>query len=132
KDKERTTQNVSRASLQAVRLSEKPADLVARPTLVWKLRTQQAGKHETMLSYICGFMKWQADYVIDVTPGESADLLEVNGWVTLENTSGSTYPRAGLRLIAGDVRRISDPWAVKKSEMLEGFYFGVDTDRLGA
>jgi len=114
KDKDRTTQNVSRSSLQAVRLSEMPAELIARPTLVWKLRTQQAGKHETMLSYICGFMKWQADYVIDVTPGETADLLEVNGWVTLENTSGSTYPRAGLRLIAGDVRRLRDPWARPK------------------
>ncbi len=111
KDKDGTAQNVSRRSLQAVRLSEMPADLIVKPTLVWKLRTQTPGKHETMLSYICGFVKWQADYVIEVAPGEP-DVLEINGWVTVENTSGSTYPQAGLRLIAGDVRRVQDPWAL--------------------
>ncbi len=110
KDKAGSTQNVGRRSLQAMRLSEMPADLIVKPTLVWKLRTQTPAKHETMLSYICGFVKWQADYVIEVVPGES-DFLDVNGWVTVENTSGSTYPQAGLRLIAGDVRRVEDPWA---------------------
>jgi hypothetical protein len=109
---ERTTQEVSRGSLQALRLPEMPADLISRPTLVWKLRTTTPGKHETMLSYICGFVKWHANYVIEVMPGEPGqpDLIDVDGWVTLENTSGSTYPHAGLRLIAGDVRRLQDPW----------------------
>jgi hypothetical protein len=109
---ERTTQNVSRGSLQALRLGEMPADLIVKPTLVWKLRTKTPGKHETLLTYICGFVKWHADYVIELTPGElgQPDLLDIYGWVTLENTSGSTYPQAGLRLIAGDVRRIRDPW----------------------
>jgi hypothetical protein len=36
--------------------------------------------------------------------------------VTLENTSGTTYPQAGLRLIAGDVRRVRDPWARRSPE----------------
>ena len=108
KDTERTTQEVNRDSLQAVRLSEMPADLIVKPTLVWKLRTQKPGKHDTLLSYICGFVKWHADYVIEVHPGDPGqpDILDVDGWVTLENTSGSTYPQAGLRLIAGDVRQI--------------------------
>jgi hypothetical protein len=112
-DKERTGQNVSRQSLQVLRLPEMPADLIAKPTLVWKLRTQKPGKHETLLTYICGFVKWHADYVIEVTPGEAGqpDVLDINGWVTVENTSGTTYPQAGLRLIAGDVRRVKDPWA---------------------
>jgi hypothetical protein len=38
-------------------------------------------------------------------------VLDVHGWATLENTSGTTYPQAGLRLIAGDVHRLPDPWA---------------------
>jgi hypothetical protein len=113
-DKERTTQEVTRGVLQAVRLSEMPTDLIVKPTLVWKLRTQKPGKHETLLSYICGFVKWHADYVIEVHPGEPGqpDVLDVDGWVTLENTSGSTYPQAGLRLIAGDVRRVRDLWVI--------------------
>jgi hypothetical protein len=122
KDKERTTQIVGRVSLQALRLGEKPADLIVKPTLVWKLRTKKPGQHETLLSYICGFIKWHADYVVEVTPGAAGqpDVLDVKGWVTLENRSGSTYPQAGLRLIAGDVRRLPDPWRkIPRIEELE-------------
>jgi hypothetical protein len=109
---ERTPQNVSRGSLQALRLPEMPAELTVKPTLVWKLRTKTPGKHETMLSYICGFVKWHANYVIEVMPGQPGlpDLIDIDGWVTLENTSGSIYTQAGLRLIAGDLRRLRDPW----------------------
>jgi hypothetical protein len=111
--KQRATQSLTRRSLRAVRLASLPEDLIVKPTLVWKLRTQTPGKHETILSYICGFVKWQADYVALVTPGtdKQPDLLDLNAWVTLENTSGSTYKDAGLRLIAGDVNRLKDPWA---------------------
>jgi hypothetical protein len=50
-----------------------------------------------------------------VTPaeGKAPDTLDVLAWVTVENTSGSTYPAAGLRLIAGDLNRVRDPWAVR-------------------
>jgi hypothetical protein len=110
--KDRSTQSVPRLSLAAVRLSEKPADLLVKPTLVWKLRTNKAGEHKTLMTYLCGFVKWHADYVVQITPGDGVtpDVLDFNGWVTLENTSGSAFPKAGLRLIAGDVRRLPDAW----------------------
>ncbi|HYT90080.1 MAG TPA: hypothetical protein VEL76_15340, partial [Gemmataceae bacterium] len=112
---ERGTESLSRAALKAVRLEDMPSDLVVRPTLVWKLRTRTPGKHETLLTYICGFVKWQADYVVLVTPGKDGqpELLDVSAWVTIDNTSGSAYPDAGLRLIAGDIHRLRDPWAVE-------------------
>jgi hypothetical protein len=111
--KDQSSQTVTRSSLAAVRLSDKPADLILKPTLVWKLRTATPGEHKTQLTYICGFVKWHADYVVHVTPGNGVtpDVLDFNGWVTLENRSGSAYPQAGLKLIAGDVRRLKDPWA---------------------
>lgn len=111
--KQRGTESVSRRGLRAVRLAEAPTDLVTRPTLVWKLRTQTPGRHETVLSYVCGFMKWQANYVVLITPGrgKQPDLLDVSGWVTIDNASGAAYPDAALRLIAGDVNRVRDPWA---------------------
>jgi hypothetical protein len=106
-------QTIHRASLQALRLKEMPADLIVKPTLVWKLRTRTPGKHHTVLTYICGFVKWHVDYVVQLNPaaGQEPDLLDIHGWATLMNTSGTTYPRAGLRLIAGDVHRLPDPWA---------------------
>jgi hypothetical protein len=110
--KPRETQILPRRTLQAVRLKEVPADLLVKPTLVWKLRAAKPGKHDTTVSYLCGFVKWSADYVAVVTPGAAGqpDLLDLTGWVTLDNASGTAYEKAGLKLIAGDINRVSDPW----------------------
>ena len=106
-------QTISRDNLRAIRLPDVPEDLHTRPTLVWKLRTQRPGRHETTLNYLCGQMKWRADYVAIVEPGpaDGGDRLDLKGWVTIENQSGSTYEEAGIKLIAGDVNRVPDPWA---------------------
>jgi hypothetical protein len=135
---EGTTVNLSRGALRAVRLGELPSELITRPTLVWKLRTRTPGRHETVLSYICGFVKWQADYVVHVTPaaGKEPDRLDFSSWVTIENTSGSTYPQAGLRLIAGDINRVRDPWAVRSEPIAldplhDAELLAVDMDRDG-
>lgn len=126
---DRKTQTVSRDDVRAVRLAEAPKDLFVKPTLVWKLRTKRPGRHDTTLAYVCGEMKWAADYVGVVTPGdrEQGDRLDVQGWVTIENRSGSTYRDARLKVIAGDVNRVVDPWApvLKYPEAQERFLFGV-------
>jgi hypothetical protein len=115
----RATQSLARATLQAIRLDEVPANLLVKPTLVWKLRTQKPGRHDTVLSYVCGLLQWHADYVAVVTPGDddAPDRLDLTGWVSLENRSGATYEKAGLKLIAGDVHRARDPWAVEERQV---------------
>jgi hypothetical protein len=112
-EKQRQTQTVSRLSLQAIRLSEKPAGLLVKPTLVWKLRTTTPGQHKTMLSYLCGEVKWHADYVAELKPGQGggADTLDLSGLVTVENTCGSVFAEAKLRVLAGNVRRLVDTWS---------------------
>jgi len=108
----RETQILARSMLQAIRLKDVPADLLVKPTLVWKLHADRAGKHDTTVSYLCGFVKWSADYVAVVAPGGPGqpDLLDLTGWVTIDNASGTNYDKAGLKLIAGDVNRVRDPW----------------------
>jgi hypothetical protein len=115
----RETQVLPRQTLRAVRLKEVPADLLVKPTLVWKLRADTPGRHDTTVSYLCGFVKWHADYVAVVTPGESGqpDRLDLTGWVTLDNASGTTFERAGLKLIAGDVNRVRDPWTTLRTRL---------------
>jgi hypothetical protein len=50
-------------------------------------------------------MNWAADYVAVIDAGdEHADL---TGWVTITNRSGATFRDALLKLVAGDVRRIT-------------------------
>ena len=106
------TETISRDSLQAIRLDHKPADLYTRPTLVWTLRTAKPGDHLTTLTYLCGDAVWQADYVALVrSSGAEGDTIDLQAWVTIDNRTGTTYEDAGLKLIAGDVNRVRDPWA---------------------
>jgi hypothetical protein len=123
-------QSVARRQLKAVRLDEMPTDLYTRPTLVWKLRARERGDHLATLTYLCGEMVWQADYVATIRktgPG-GADTLDLAGWVTIDNRSGTRYDRAGLKLIAGDVNRMPDPWAPTWRRRQYTVSLGVPTD----
>jgi len=87
-----------------VALPKLPEGLIIKPTLVWDLAAQKAGKHQVELSYMTSGLTWAADYVAVVNEDDTKT--DLNGWVTLTNTSGARYPDATLKLIAGDVRRV--------------------------
>lgn len=78
-----------------------PANLRSRPTLVLQLDSGAAGDQAVELSYLTAGLGWKADYVAQLTPDEKT--LDLNGLVTLTNSSGSAYRDASLRLVAGDV-----------------------------
>jgi len=94
-----------------------PPNLRDRPTLVTELQSARAGGQTVELSYLSGGLAWKADYVAELNAADSA--LELNGWVTLTNTSGTAYPNARLQLVAGDVNRVRDEMrlAAKSSGM---------------
>jgi hypothetical protein len=83
-----------------------PPNLRDRPTLVTELASNRAGSQTVELSYLSGGLAWKADYVAELNAADSA--LDLNGWVTLTNTSGTAYPNARLQLVAGDVNRVRD------------------------
>jgi hypothetical protein len=83
-----------------------PANLRDRPTLVTELTSSRAGAQTVELSYLSAGLAWKADYVAELNAADSA--LDLNGWVTLTNTSGTAYPNARLQLVAGDVNRVRD------------------------
>ncbi|NUZ06004.1 DUF4139 domain-containing protein [Piscinibacter koreensis] len=90
-----------------------PASLRDRPTLVTDLRSRQAGSQDVELSYLTGGLSWQADYVAELSADERT--VQLNGWVTLTNRSGTTYRNAKLQLVAGDVNRVRD--VMRKASM---------------
>lgn len=90
-----------------VELPELPAGLITKPTLVWKVTAERAGKHQVEVSYLTTGLTWHADYVAVVNAAH--DKLDLTGWVTLDNKSGATYPFARLKLVAGDIHRITPP-----------------------
>jgi hypothetical protein len=83
-----------------------PENLRDRPTLVMQLENSAVGRQDLELSYLTGGLGWQADYVAELNNDDSR--LDLNGWVTLTNRSGTTYPKAKLQLVAGDVNRARD------------------------
>ncbi len=83
-----------------------PPNLRDRPTLVTELDSGRAGAQTVELSYLSGGLSWKADYVAELNAKD--DALDLNGWVTLTNQSGTTYPKARLQLVAGDVNRVRD------------------------
>jgi len=83
-----------------------PENLIAQPTLVWRLENGGNRAQTLEASYLTGGITWKADYVLNLSADEkTADL---NGWVTIDNRSGATYKNAGLQLVAGDLNRVRD------------------------
>jgi len=79
-----------------------PNGLISKPTLLWDLDAVKAGENTVELSYITQGMSWNSDYVMTLdADGKST----YQGWVTLNNQSGTTYENAKLKLLAGDVNR---------------------------
>ena len=90
-----------------------PPRLRARPTLVLELESAAAAEQELELSYLTGGLAWKADYVAELSTDEKT--LDLDGWVTLTNTSGSAYNNAKLQLVAGDVNQVEQ--AMRKDMM---------------
>ncbi|MBV8053553.1 MAG: DUF4139 domain-containing protein [Acidobacteriaceae bacterium] len=87
------------------------ADSVLKPTLHWLLETNDPGAFDAEISYVSGGMSWHADYnlvVSDKSNGKS-DLLDMIGWITMNNQSGKTFENARIKLLAGDVNKIQAP-----------------------
>jgi len=82
-------------------------DLTASPTLVWTLSSDVSGPQPVEVSYLTGGLDWKADYVATIS--EDDRTLAVGGWVTIVNQSGTTYPQARLKLVAGDIHRAPQP-----------------------
>jgi hypothetical protein len=81
------------------------AETILKPRLEWLLATDKAGRFPAEFSYVTGGMSWQADYNI-VAP-EKGDLVDIVGWVTMDNRTGKTFENARIKLMAGDVNKIT-------------------------
>ena len=83
---------------------ELPGNLYSRPTLIWTIDNTGAEDHRVEATYLAGELSWNADYVLTVARDDrTADL---DGWVTLRNGSGTSFPNARLQLVAGDLNRV--------------------------
>jgi hypothetical protein len=98
-----------------IRFPELPGNLFARPTLIWSLNNEGGTQHRVEASYLATKLSWAADYVLTVTRDDkSADL---DGWVTLNNASGTSFKNASLQLVAGELNRVRQAFGRMEADM---------------
>lgn len=78
-----------------------PENLRARPTLSVTIQAEREGPVPTRLSYLTPGLGWTSDYV--ALFDEKAGTIDVQGWVTLTNNTGTTFNNAATLLVAGNV-----------------------------
>ena len=102
-------------------------DTVLKPSMNWLVQTDKPGKLDAELSYVTGGLSWEADYNL-VAP-EKGDTIDLVGWVTIQNHSGTVFDNAKIKLMAGDVNKIQPnaPMAMAKAMRAE-----VAMDAMGA
>jgi hypothetical protein len=85
-------------------------DSTLKPKLSWLLETDKPGKSDAELSYVSAGMNWHADYNLVVSDKGSGgmNLVDLVGWITMQNQSGKTFENANVKLMAGDVNKIAE------------------------
>lgn len=86
-----------------------PEGLILKPQLEWLVSNTKEGTHKTEISYLAGGLSWSANYVALLSSDDAK--LDLTGWVTITNSSGTGFSNAGLKLVAGDVNVVQDGFA---------------------
>lgn len=76
-----------------------PDNLRARPTLSVTVQSSRAGARPASLTYLTPGLGWKADYV--TLFDESAGKIDVQGWITLSNSTGTSFHNAEVVMVAG-------------------------------
>ena len=94
-------------SYENVHFPTLPGGLITRPTLIWDIDADRAGRHDTRITYQTTGITWWADYNLVFSKGadENNGFVDLGAWVSILNRSGTRYTDAKLKLIAGDVHR---------------------------
>ena len=82
-------------------------DTVLKPSFNWLIKSEQTAKFDAQIGYVTGGFTWAADYNL-VAP-ETGDLVDLIGWVTVKNESGTSFRDAKIKLMAGDVNKVQPP-----------------------
>lgn len=85
-----------------VLFSHIPKQMITKPSLLWNIEAQTAGKLEIDLKYLTQGISWKSDYVLSL----SKDTFDLIGWITVNNTSGVAYENAEITCLAGEVNKV--------------------------
>lgn len=111
-----------------------PPNLRARPTLSVTLESK-GGLVPATLTYLTPGLGWTSDYV--TLFDDAKNTIDVQGWVTLTNNTGTDYSKANVLLVAGNPnngggrRNFQMPWSGGTDTIDEAGTESNDRERLG-
>jgi len=82
------------------------AGLATRPSLRWDLESTKGGEQAATLSYLTSGIEWTAEYSAVLDPNEKD--VDLTGWATIVNHTGSTFEDARVSLVAGELHRAGE------------------------
>jgi hypothetical protein len=91
-------------NVQDVQLASLPEGLLLQPTLLWQLDAKKGGQELVKVAYAATDMVWRVDYRARVN--QASDKLDLAGWITVTNQTGTTFKDAQLKLMAGDINLV--------------------------
>ncbi|HWA88918.1 MAG TPA: DUF4139 domain-containing protein [Rhizomicrobium sp.] len=78
-----------------------PENLRASPTLSVTVDAETGGPRQVNLSYLGNGLSWDTAYV--GLYDEKRDLMSLQGWITIRNSSGTSFKNADTELVAGTI-----------------------------
>lgn len=79
--------------------------LSVKPALIWQIYSPVSGARKLMISYLTGGISWETTYVL-ISNAENTEA-GFRGWVNIDNRAGMTFKNAGVKLVSGQINRVS-------------------------
>ena len=76
-----------------------------RPSILWTIDSGKGGEQKATLSYLTSGIGWSAEYSAVLDADERG--VQLSGWATIVNRSGSSFADAKVALVAGEIHRDS-------------------------
>jgi hypothetical protein len=86
---------------ERLEFAEVPGELLAKPQLSVKLAAGEAGERTVKVSYLAHGFAWSSDYVAHLN--ERSDRMQLAGWATLTNSTGTVFEQAQVQVVAGNL-----------------------------
>ncbi|WP_230669973.1 DUF4139 domain-containing protein [Methanosarcina barkeri] len=88
--------------------------LSIKPALIWQIYSPVSGTRKLMISYLTSGISWKAAYVL-MSNAENTEA-DLRGWVNIDNRAGMTFENAVLKLVSGQINRVSQPATLRTEE----------------
>jgi hypothetical protein len=97
---------VNKMNVEDIVINEKTTDITTVPTIYWLTEAEKAGPRLCRINYTTARLSWKADYSAELNADETK--LNLNAFATIDNKSGADFTNAEIKLIAGDVKKVTD------------------------